>query len=172
MLSAWICIPMIPVSYRFTPHLPHTHPGDWYAHTHTPSPNHCHYKSQQLLHALIVNHNCLSIFPHLFNVAVRDSMGKKRGRRGKKKLCWDMERGNGSLKKAEGEIGGSSWREKMREKAIWLSFSLNKRKCFAFFLKECVCRTREMLTLTSFSQLVVIRRSTPAFTFSSRVCPF
>lgn len=88
MLSAGICIPMIPAAYRFTPHLPHTHPRDQYTHTHTHAhtfihsislPNHCHYKSQQLLlHALIINHNCF-IFPYLFNVAVRDSRGRKGG---------------------------------------------------------------------------------------------
>lgn len=67
-----------------TPHTPwrpiHTHT---HAHTFIHSislPNHCHYKSQQLLlHALIINHNCFFIFPYLFNVAVRDSRGRKGG---------------------------------------------------------------------------------------------
>lgn len=66
-------------------------------HTHiliplsSPSPSHCHYKSQQLLHALIINHNCLSIFPHLFNVAVRGSRGGGEQKR-TKKVYWDTER--------------------------------------------------------------------------------
>lgn len=72
-----------------TPHTPwrpmHTHKRV-HARTRTHSfihsvslPNHCHYKSQQLLHALVINHNCFFIFPYLFNVAVRDSRGRKGG---------------------------------------------------------------------------------------------
>lgn len=47
-------------------------------HTHTCTHPCAGIKSQQLLYAAIINHNCLPIFPHLCNVSVRDSKGETR----------------------------------------------------------------------------------------------